>query len=76
MEDPSKSCKHWLPRKREVTPIPTIAMSTKGHPFSEPLQESARSGVPVMVQWVEDLTSIHEDVSLILGLVQRDPALP
>ena len=35
-------------------------------------------GVPVVAQWVKNLTSIHEDVSLIPGLAQwvKDLALP
>ena len=35
-------------------------------------------GVPILAQWVKDLTSIHEDVGLIPGLAQwvKDLVLP
>ena len=50
--------------------IPEAGAPGAGFELGEALrnQKRASEGVPIVAQWVKNLTSIHEDVGLILGL--------
>ena len=50
---------------------------TAPDPFQTP-SESGKGGVPFVVQWVKNLTSVHEDTGSIPGLVHwvKDLVLP
>ena len=42
------------------------------------LNDSKHAGVPIVAQWLTNLTSVYEDADSIPGLTQwvKDPALP
>ena len=46
--------------------------------FNVDLNQNLYLGVPVVAQWLMNLTSIHEDLGSIPGLAQwvKDPSLP
>ena len=63
--------------KNIVVKLHTALNHTSSFHLSNLYQEIFMNGVPIVVQWVKNPTSIHEDTGSILGLTQwaNDPAL-
>ena len=65
---------HSTLKDREVSRLRSKEQASNAKPNSK----RNHSGVPIVVQWVVNLTSIHKDVGSTPGITQwiKDPVLP
>ena len=55
---------------------PVASKKKKKKNQKNPKKQNSHSGVPIVAQWVKNLTSIHEDAGSIPGQWVKDPVFP